>query len=163
MDQMTSVFTEEGSKFADDDAAAKTEFYGYQLKAPYTNDEGVKVFDVRLLATIDSKDYAKAGINFSTFGRNIHWSDNPMGYKKEVTHCFSSVLSNADYKTEVTQAPDGKYFIAVTLMGIPTTALTAEARSCLKIAVTSYVIDFDGLSTESVSKFFTITRADLGL
>ena len=161
LDQINGMMKE--ANLAPDSAAAKTAFYGYQLKAPYTNEEGVKVFDVRLLATIDSKDYSKAGINFSTFGRNIHWSDNPMGYKKEVTHCFSSVLSNTDYTTEVTAAPDGTYFIAVTLTGIPTTALTAEARSCLKIAVTSYVTDFDGLTTESVSKFFTVTRADLGL
>ena len=161
-EQLSSIFTEEGAKFAEE-APSHSRFYGYQLKAPYTNDNGEQVFDIRLLATIDSKDYASAGINFSTFERNIHWSDNAKGYEREVTHCFTSVLSNVDYKTEVTEAPDGSYFIAVTLTGIPVSVLNKEARSCMKFAVTTYVTDFDGVTSYSCSKFFTVMRTDLGV
>ena len=166
LDQVTDIFEDGNNNFASDPEPAKTEFYGYQLKNVYTNTNGEQVFDVRLVATIDSTEYATAGINFSTFGSTLNWGDDPKHYEKEVTHCFSSILSNVDYKTEIINAPDGKYFIAVTLTGIPISEVTkaySTDRNCLRFAVTSYVTDFEGATSYSVTKFFTVQNTDLGV
>lgn len=91
---------------------AEVHTVGYQTSAQAYTVEEKSVYDVRLLATIDSADYVKAGFKvYDSEGYTL---------SSEVTHCFTSIAAQDSYGTPYTvQAPEGRYYIALTVKQIP--------------------------------------------
>lgn len=107
---------DELGRIISEDICARSRIYGYQVSADYTNDSSAEVYDLRLIATIDTADLAGAGF-FVTLGDQT--VDLP------VSCCFSSLLAKDTDTGNMTQvtAPEGTYFIAVVIKNIPSTTL----------------------------------------
>ena len=87
----------------------------YQKSAVYEL-EGARLYDVRLLATVDSLEWAAAGFDVTVkVGEKTYRL--PTG---DVTTAYSSVLvTDADGQTVTVPAPEGRWFLALTVRGIP--------------------------------------------
>ena len=89
-------------------------YVGYQNSAEaykVNENDTTYVYDTRLIATIDSKDYVKAG--FKVY-------DGDYTLSSEVTHCFTSIMAQDAYGEQYTvEAPNNRYYIALTISEIP--------------------------------------------
>ena len=108
-----------GTKDANPEKTAATgtpiALQSYQTGTVYES-EGARLYDVRLLATVDSLEWAAAGFDVvvKVGGRTYRF---PTG---DVSTAYSSVLvTEADGQTVSVPAPEGKWFIALTVRGIP--------------------------------------------
>jgi len=133
--------TELGSIISDD-ICATTKFYGYQTSDVYVNDKSEEVYDLRLIATIDSTEYTAAGFNV-TLGSNTTTFPTSC--------CFTSLLAKEANTGKMTQlsAPDGTYFIAVVIQNVP-----ASVKPTL--AVSSFVTGDATVSSNVVG--FTVVK-----
>lgn len=94
-------------------------FEGFQATKVYTatvDGESVSLYDVRLLATVDSLEWYAAGFDVTvTVGEKTYRLP-----ANAVTTAYCSILeTQADGTTVTKSAPEGKWFIALTVTGIP--------------------------------------------
>ena len=94
-------------------------FAGFQATKVYTatvDGETVSLYDVRLLATVDSLEWYAAGFDVTvTVGEKTYRLP-----ANAVTTAYCSILeTQADGTTVTKSAPEGKWFIALTVTGIP--------------------------------------------
>ena len=94
-------------------------FAGFQATKVYTatvDGESVSLYDVRLLATVDSLEWYAAGFDVTvTVGEKTYRLP-----ANAVTTAYCSILeTQADGTTVTKSAPEGKWFIALTVTGIP--------------------------------------------
>jgi hypothetical protein len=68
--------------------------------------------DVRFVATLDTLDAKEAG-----FEINLKGSDKVV--KAPTTEAYKAITANTENGLEKIYAPDGKYFIAVTINNVP--------------------------------------------
>lgn len=124
-------------------------FEGFQATKVYTatvDGESVSLYDVRLLATVDSLEWYAAGFDVTvTVGEKTYRLP-----ANAVTTAYCSILeTQADGTTVTKSAPEGKWFIALTVTGIP-------AGETPEFCVANYVCsDADTVARSTAAVRFT--------
>ena len=129
-------------------------FEGYQISGIYqatVDGKDVDLYDVRLLATVNSLEWFAAGFDVTvTVGGKTYRL--PAG---TVTTAYRSILETQDDGTVTTRtAPDGSWYIALTVTGIP-------AAEQPEFHVANYVCRASGEVARSTSgTHFTVNSAN---
>ncbi|MBQ8214274.1 MAG: hypothetical protein IJZ80_09715 [Clostridia bacterium] len=125
-DELTGLFAENRFSTTTNE---KVKMIGYQTRGSYEQD-GTVLYDIRLVASIDSKDYKSAGFTVKSTADNRNYD-----LSSAVTHCFTSLnIRESDGTLTKYKADEGEYFIALSICGIPRDEFPF-------LTVTPYVVD----------------------